>query len=85
MVKGIEDLFPGLRGTSYQIIAPPDPIYNCIAWAAGVTDCWWWPIGDPAVVHWPTGVAHEGQALFVPPKRHLFFRYFFFRYFLDNP
>jgi hypothetical protein len=27
--------------------------YNCIAWAAGKTDAWWWPIeGDPCAF-WP--------------------------------
>jgi hypothetical protein len=59
MLKRIEDLFPRLRGTAYQITGPPDPVYNCIAWAAGATDSWWWPIGDPEQVHWPAGVPHE--------------------------
>jgi hypothetical protein len=59
MVKGIEDLFPKLRGTGYQIQGPPDPTYNCIAWAAGVTDGWWWPVGDPPRVYWPPGVPRE--------------------------
>jgi hypothetical protein len=26
--------------------------YNCIAWAAGKTDKWWWPIADPCAF-WP--------------------------------
>jgi hypothetical protein len=26
--------------------------YNCIAWAAGKTDKWWWPDGDPCAF-WP--------------------------------
>lgn len=59
MVKVIEDLFPGLRGSAYQITGPPDPAYNCIAWAAGATDIWWWPVGDPQQVHWPVGVPRE--------------------------
>lgn len=59
MVKGIEDLFPGLRGTAYQIKGPPDPVYNCIAWAAGATDIWWWPVGDPQRVYWPAGVSRK--------------------------
>ena len=59
MVNAIENLFPGLRGTTYHIAGPPDPIYNCIAWAAGATDAWWWPLGEPPRVHWPTGVPHE--------------------------
>ena len=59
MVRALEDLFPGLRGTAYQIKGPPDPIYNCIAWAAGASDSWWWPIGDPQRVYWPAGVPRE--------------------------
>jgi hypothetical protein len=31
MTKAIEDHFPGLRGTAYQVTGPPDPVYNCIA------------------------------------------------------
>ncbi|HQU45236.1 MAG TPA: hypothetical protein PK867_20645 [Pirellulales bacterium] len=59
MVRRPEDLFPRLRGTQYQVTAPPDPTYNCLAWAAGVSDAWWWPSGDPAQVYWPSGVARE--------------------------
>lgn len=59
MLTRLEDLFPGLRGTAYQITGAPDPVYNCIAWAAGTTDAWWWPVGDPQRVFWPPGVPHE--------------------------
>jgi len=59
MVTRFEDLFPGLRGSPYQVTAPPDPSYNCLAWAAGVTDAWWWPSGDPQQVYWPSGVPRE--------------------------
>jgi hypothetical protein len=59
MVNGPEDLFPGLRGTAFQIAGPPDPNYNCIAWAAGLTTAWWWPIGDPQRIYWPAGVLHD--------------------------
>jgi hypothetical protein len=54
MVRPLEDLFPRLRGSQYQITAPRDPTYNCLAWAAGVTDAWWWPSGDPMQVYWPS-------------------------------
>jgi hypothetical protein len=56
---GIEEIFPGLRNSPYQVTSPFDPVYNCIAWAAGVTDAWWWPVGDPKGVFWPEDVAHE--------------------------
>jgi hypothetical protein len=50
-----ESLFPDLVRTGYQVTSPSDPVYNCIAWAAGVTDAWWWP--DPnGFDYWPPGV-----------------------------
>jgi hypothetical protein len=51
----LEDVFPGLRGTVYQVTSPADRAYNCIAWAAGVTDDWWWPQPE-ARAFWPPGV-----------------------------
>jgi len=56
MVKHLEDLFPGLRGTPYRVTSPPDDAYNCIAWAAGVATAWWWPFGDPQRTYWPESV-----------------------------
>jgi hypothetical protein len=38
MVTPLHEVFPGLLGTAYRVTSPPDPDYNCIAWAAGVTD-----------------------------------------------
>ena len=53
-----ESLFPDLARTGYRLTSPPDPLYNCIAWAAGFTDAWWWP--DPAGFdYWPAGVPRE--------------------------
>ena len=59
MVKHIEDLFPKLRGKAYQVTSPRNEAYNCIAWAAGVTNNWWWPLGDPRKSHWPEGVPRQ--------------------------
>ena len=58
MVRPIEQIFPGLRGTAYQVTSPPDEAYNCIAWAAGDNQQWWWPdeAGQPDSAHWPPGV-----------------------------
>jgi hypothetical protein len=51
----IEDLFPDLSAWGYRITSACDVTYNCIAWAAGRTDAWWWP--DPmGVGYWPTGL-----------------------------
>ena len=60
MVNPLEVAFPGLAGSGYRVTSPRDPDYNCIAWAAGETDKWWWP-GSPGKrgVHWPDGAIHE--------------------------
>ena len=51
----LEPFFPQLQSTGYSITSPATPVYNCIAWAAGVTDDWWWP--DPmGVSAWPLTV-----------------------------
>ena len=41
--------FPGLQLFHYQLTSPPTKQYNCIAWAAGKNDKWWWPIRG----YWP--------------------------------
>jgi hypothetical protein len=43
MVAHLESLFPGLRGSAYEVSSPPDDVYNCIAWAANDKLQWWWP------------------------------------------
>ena len=48
----LEDSFPALRAEGFSETSPASTVYNCIAWAAGSQDDWWWP--DPALVsHWP--------------------------------
>jgi hypothetical protein len=39
----IESLFPNLLGSGYSIASPETAEYNCIAWAAGDHEKWWWP------------------------------------------
>lgn len=41
---------PKLNPTNHEITSPFDAEYNCIAWAAGESDRWWWP--DPQY-YWP--------------------------------
>jgi hypothetical protein len=36
-----------------------DTIYNCIAFAAGETHRWWWPIPRRGINYWPRGVPRE--------------------------
>jgi hypothetical protein len=51
----MQNAFPHLIGEGFTETSPAAADYNCIAWAAGPTDVWWWP--DPLeVYHWPQGV-----------------------------
>jgi hypothetical protein len=53
-----ETSFPDLARNGYHVTSPPDPVYNCIAWAAGITTTWWWPDPD-GFDYWPPGVVRE--------------------------
>ena len=53
-----ERLFPDLVRTGYRVTSPPDPVYNCIAHAIGMTDRWWWPDPD-GFDYWPSGIVPE--------------------------
>ena len=54
----LELAYPNLIPGEYQVTSPADPVYNCIAWAAGESDRWWWP--DPlGVFFWPASVPRE--------------------------
>lgn len=54
----LEDLFPNLKQSDYNITSPYDPTYNCIAWAAEDTGSWWEP--DPMdVCYWPPGIPRK--------------------------
>jgi len=49
--RHLEDTFPSLRSTSYEITSPEDRRYNCIAWAAGDAGRWWDPVRPDG--YWP--------------------------------
>jgi len=51
----IELIFPNLTKDDYQITSPESPEYNCIAWAAGDTEVWWWP-DSQYQYYWPPEV-----------------------------
>jgi hypothetical protein len=61
MTAHLELIFPALRGTECRVTSPRDTKYNCIAWAAGDTTQWWWPVvPDPLRrFYWPAGVPRE--------------------------
>jgi hypothetical protein len=52
----LEELFPYLADSGYQVTSPRDDLYNCIAWAAGDTTDWWWPGANPDLEYWPPGI-----------------------------
>jgi len=59
MVSPLEEAFPGLARGGYQVTSPRDADYNCVAWAAGDTQHWWWPGRDVDREYWPPGVPRE--------------------------
>jgi hypothetical protein len=54
----LEDAFPGLHGRPYEITSRKDERYNCVAWAAGDDQNWWWP-DENEEDRWPDGVARS--------------------------
>jgi len=46
--------FPGLQNTPFELTSPHDEAYNCIAWAAGDNQNFWWPTAT-----WPNGVSRN--------------------------
>ena len=47
--------FPALNEGNSRLTSPADEGYNCIAWAAGDTERWWWP-DSLEQAYWPIGV-----------------------------
>lgn len=52
----IEGSFPKLKGTAWRISSEQNSRYNCVAFAAGRTDRWWWP--QPGG-YWPEGLRSD--------------------------
>lgn len=50
MIAGLSRDFPQLN-RSAKPTSPASPIYNCIAWALGINNRWWWPQNPDA--YWP--------------------------------
>jgi hypothetical protein len=47
---------PRLIADNYRETSPVSWDYNCIAWAAEITDTWWWPAPGR---YWPTNIPRE--------------------------
>lgn len=46
-------LFPNLQADYYARTSDPTTNYNCIAWAAGDDEDWWWPVPHEPTHFWP--------------------------------
>ena len=58
MNNDIDRYFPALAIEGYEVTSAASLRYNCIAWAAGQVDAWWWP--DPmGQGYWPAGVPRQ--------------------------
>jgi len=58
MSKHLVRIFPNLAGSPWRTTSPADTTYNCIAWALGETQRWWWP--DPlGQYYWPQNAQRE--------------------------
>lgn len=53
-IQEIESLFPLLVGTSYSEASAATDTYNCIAFAFGDLQNWWWPRRGYGI-YWPPG------------------------------
>jgi hypothetical protein len=53
-------MFPALAAGRLSVTSEIDPRYNCIAWAAGTNQSWWWPFPvDLPGNSWPAEVPRE--------------------------
>ena len=50
--------FPKLSDKEFEITSPCSVNYNCIAWAAGDTEKWWWP-DLQYTMYWPEDIKRE--------------------------
>ncbi len=54
-LNALQEPFPNLSSENSRLTSPVDEGYNCIAWAAGDIERWWWP--DPLEQkYWPATV-----------------------------
>ena len=54
----MKSIFPALENEGYEITSAASIRYNCVAWAAGDDDNWWYP--DPnGFLYWPSRALRE--------------------------
>ena len=50
--------FPQLTPQNHRVTSPETEEYNCIAWAAGEQDRFWWPVYNPTA-YWPLPIPQQ--------------------------
>jgi len=50
---------PYLTTNNSAVTSPKSNVYNCIAWAVGDMENWWWPFSMAGVAYWPKGIRRE--------------------------
>lgn len=55
MPTRLDTIFSRLSHGKYKITSAESRRYNCIAFAAGETNRWWWPVG----AYWPPNIPRE--------------------------
>ena len=50
----LANTFPNLASEGFAVVDQPSRRYNCIAYAAGDTNNWWWPDGTSYWPEWAT-------------------------------
>lgn len=53
-MSGPAEWFPKLAPHNHKVTSPVDQRYNCIAWAYGKDDLWFWPDADS---YWPPEIS----------------------------
>jgi hypothetical protein len=56
MPRSLQEIFVNLGKSNYKITSPQTRSYNCVAFAAGKTDRWWWPASG---AYWPRNAPLE--------------------------
>jgi hypothetical protein len=59
----LETTFPNLKADGYELKSPATPYYNCIAWAAGDSQRFWWPTAPPVPPYYWPGYAPRAEDL----------------------
>ena len=57
MSRELEEFFPNLAGSGYEITDEASGVYNCIAWALGITSEPWDALDPDA--YWPPSLARN--------------------------